>query len=108
MGCSASFNRTVSRPSGGPAIGLLKRPVSEKICHFHTTQIQSSTPDDGSRFARDGVVCVAINWRVGAEGFLYLGDEYANLGLLDQVAALEWVRENIAAFGVTPLTPLLR
>lgn len=51
---------------------------------------------------------MAINWRVGAEGFLYLGDEYANLGLLDQVAALEWVRENIAAFGVTPLTHRLR
>ena len=57
---------------------------------------------DGSRFARDGVVCVSINWRVGAEGFLYLGDEITNLGLLDQVAALEWVQENIAAFGGDP------
>lgn len=57
---------------------------------------------DGSRFARDGVVCVTINYRVGVEGFLYLGDRYANLGLLDQVAALEWVRENIAAFGGDP------
>lgn len=57
---------------------------------------------DGSRFARDGIVCVTINYRVGAEGFLYLGDGIANLGLLDQVAALEWVRENIAAFGGDP------
>ncbi|HET9117790.1 MAG TPA: carboxylesterase family protein, partial [Pseudonocardiaceae bacterium] len=57
---------------------------------------------DGSRFARDGVVCVVINWRPGAEGFLYLGDGTANLGLLDQVAALEWVRDNIAAFGGDP------
>ena len=57
---------------------------------------------DGSRFARDGIVCVTINYRVGAEGFLYLGDGNANLGLLDQVAALEWVRENIAAFGGDP------
>lgn len=57
---------------------------------------------DGSRFARDGIVCVTINWRVGAEGFLYLGDGDVNLGLLDQVAALEWVRENIAAFGGDP------
>src|SRR2546430_634105 len=57
---------------------------------------------DGSRFARDGVVCVTINYRVGAEGFLYLGDGVANRGLLDQVAALEWVRENIAAFGGDP------
>ena len=43
---------------------------------------------DGSRFARDGVVCVTINYRVGADGFLYLGDGDANLGLLDQIAAL--------------------
>jgi carboxylesterase type B len=57
---------------------------------------------DGSRFARDGVVCVTINYRVGAEGFLYLGDGDGNLGLLDQVAALGWVQENIAAFGGDP------
>src|SRR6266545_7146949 len=57
---------------------------------------------DGSRFARDGVVCVTINYRVGADGFLYLGDGNANLGLLDQVAALKWVQENIAAFGGDP------
>ena len=57
---------------------------------------------DGSRFARDGVVCVTINYRVGAEGFLYLGDGDANLGLLDQIAALEWVRVNIATFGGDP------
>jgi carboxylesterase 2/para-nitrobenzyl esterase len=57
---------------------------------------------DGSRFARDGIVCVTINYRVGAEGFLYLGDGIANCGLLDQVAALEWVMQNIAAFGGDP------
>jgi hypothetical protein len=59
---------------------------------------------DGSRFARDGVVCVTINWRTGADGFLYLGDgdDGANLGLLDQVAALAWVRDNISAFGGDP------
>ncbi|MGE5285724.1 MAG: carboxylesterase/lipase family protein [Micromonosporaceae bacterium] len=58
----------------------------------------------GAHFARDGVVCVVINWRVGADGFLYLGDgdRDANLGLLDQVAALEWVAENIDAFGGDP------
>ena len=57
---------------------------------------------DGSRFARDGIVCVTINYRVGADGFLYLGDGNANRGLLDQVAALKWVQENIAAFGGDP------
>jgi carboxylesterase type B len=57
---------------------------------------------DGSSFARDGVVCVVINWRVGVDGFLYLGDGIANLGLLDQVAALEWIRDNIGGFGGDP------
>jgi para-nitrobenzyl esterase len=56
----------------------------------------------GTSFARDGVVCVTINYRLGAEGFLYLGDGIANLGLLDQIAALEWVRGNIASFGGDP------
>ncbi|MDE3229789.1 MAG: carboxylesterase/lipase family protein, partial [Chloroflexota bacterium] len=57
---------------------------------------------DGAQFARDGVVCVTINYRVGADGFLSLGVDGANRGLLDQIAALEWVRENIAAFGGNP------
>lgn len=57
---------------------------------------------DGSRFARDGVVCVTINYRVGPEGFLYLAGDGANLGLLDQVAALEFVRDHIRAFGGDP------
>lgn len=65
-------------------------------------EISATAAYDGARFARDGVVCVVINWRVGADGFLYLGDDVANVGLLDQVAALEWVRENIAAFGGDP------
>jgi para-nitrobenzyl esterase len=65
-------------------------------------EISATAAYDGSTFARDGMVCVVINWRVGADGFLYLGDEYANVGLLDQVAALEWVRENISAFGGDP------
>jgi len=65
-------------------------------------ELSSTAAYDGSRFARDDVVCVVINWRPGAEGFLYLGDGVANLGLLDQVAALEWVRDNITAFGGDP------
>jgi para-nitrobenzyl esterase len=57
---------------------------------------------DGTRFARDGVVLVTINYRLGADGFLWFGDGTANLGLLDQVAALTWVRDNIAGFGGDP------
>jgi carboxylesterase type B len=68
---------------------------------FHATG--ASPWYDGSRFARDGVVCVTINYRVGADGFLFCGDDdYANIGLLDQIAALRWVRDNIAAFGGDP------
>lgn len=87
-----------------PDIGAVGLPVMVWIpggmFEFHAT---GATPFyDGSRFARDGIVCVTIGYRVGAEGFLYLGDEFANLGLLDQIAALEWVQENIAAFGGDP------
>ncbi|MEU0504604.1 carboxylesterase family protein [Nocardia sp. NPDC005998] len=57
---------------------------------------------DGSAFARDGVVFVAMNYRLGAEGFLFLDDGVANVGLLDQIAALAWVHDNIAAFGGDP------
>jgi para-nitrobenzyl esterase len=57
---------------------------------------------DGSAFARDGVVCVTINYRLGADGFLFLDDGVANTGMLDQVAALQWVQDNIASFGGDP------
>jgi para-nitrobenzyl esterase len=57
---------------------------------------------DGAAFARDGVVCVSINYRLAAEGFLFLDDGIVNLGLLDQLAALGWVQRNIGAFGGDP------
>jgi para-nitrobenzyl esterase len=57
---------------------------------------------DGARLARDGVVLVTFNYRVGIEGFLHIEGAPANRGLLDEVAALEWVRDNIRAFGGDP------
>jgi para-nitrobenzyl esterase len=56
---------------------------------------------DGSAFARDGIVLVSVNYRLGAAGFQPHAGE-ANFGLWDQVAALKWVRDNIAAFGGDP------
>ncbi len=63
---------------------------------------------NGSVFARDGVVTVTLNYRLGVQGFWHL-DEYfpqlagsGNLGMLDQIAALEWVQENIGVFGGDP------
>ena len=64
---------------------------------------------DGTNFAKQGVVLVSVNYRLGALGFLAhpllsaeAGGKSGNYGLLDQVAALEWVRRNIAAFGGDP------
>jgi para-nitrobenzyl esterase len=63
---------------------------------------------DGENLARRGVVLVSVTHRLNAMGFLNLGsygDKYAdsgNVGMLDIVAALEWVRDNIANFGGDP------
>lgn len=62
---------------------------------------------DGAEYARRGVILVTINYRLGALGFLALQElaeedsnhSTGNYGILDQIAALKWVRENICAFG---------
>jgi len=71
---------------------------SGSIPWYHGTQLA----------ARHDVVVVSINYRLGALGFTHLaglGEGLAgsgNCGILDQVAALEWVRDNIASFGGDP------
>jgi para-nitrobenzyl esterase len=64
---------------------------------------------DGANFARQGVVFVSINYRVGPFGFLAhpelsseSGQGSGNYGLLDQIKGLEWVRDNVANFGGDP------
>lgn len=57
---------------------------------------------DGHGFNRDGVVTVTVSYRLGFDGFGWIDGAPANRGLLDQIAALEWVRDNIAAFGGDP------
>jgi para-nitrobenzyl esterase len=55
---------------------------------------------DGEAFCKRGVILVTINYRLGVMGFLAHPEGLAgNYGLLDQIQALEWVRDNIAAFG---------
>ncbi|MFC5890100.1 carboxylesterase family protein [Kitasatospora sp. CM 4170] len=63
----------------------------------------SAQPDfDGTALARAGLVVVSCNFRVGFEGFGHVAGFTDNRGLLDQTAALRWVRENVAAFGGDP------
>ncbi|MEY9912892.1 para-nitrobenzyl esterase [Catenulispora sp. MAP12-49] len=57
---------------------------------------------DGAAFARDGVILVTVNYRLGIPGFLDLAGAPANRGLLDVLAALRWVRDTISAFGGDP------
>jgi para-nitrobenzyl esterase len=63
----------------------------------------SSEPGyDGTPFAQGGAVFVSLNYRLGVEGFAQLPGAPGNRGLLDAVAALTWVKENIEGFGGDP------
>ncbi len=80
-----------------------RRPVFVWIHGGALRNGSSSQPIyDGSTFARDGVVFVSINYRLGMEGFGVFDGAPRNRGLLDVIAALEWVREEIAGFGGDP------
>ena len=57
---------------------------------------------DGSAFAREGVVTVNASYRLGLDGFGIVPGAPDNRGLRDLIAALRWVRDNIAAFGGDP------
>ncbi len=57
---------------------------------------------DGSAWMRDGIVLVTVGYRLGVEGFVHFAGGDTNVALRDQLAALEWVQEEIAAFGGDP------
>ncbi|MFC9701531.1 carboxylesterase/lipase family protein [Streptomyces sp. NPDC056943] len=94
------LNLNIWTPAPEPGAGL---PV---MVWLHggafTNGSGSASAYDGRAFARDGVVCVTLNYRLGADGFLSLPGRPDNRGLLDQLAALRWIRDNIASFGGDP------
>uniref|UniRef100_A0A0P6GKJ8 Neuroligin-4, Y-linked n=1 Tax=Daphnia magna TaxID=35525 RepID=A0A0P6GKJ8_9CRUS len=86
---------------GGKDVNI-KFPVIVFI-HGESYEWNSGNPYDGSILASYGdVVVVTINFRLGVLGFLrpdLRENRVANFGLLDQIAALQWIQENIAQFG---------
>ena len=96
---------------GRPPLDTKKRPVMVWI-HGGAFAIGSGSQAlyNGSTLARRGdVVVVTVNYRLGPLGFLRLADltngkipAGGNEGILDQIAALQWVRDNIAEFGGDP------
>lgn len=92
-----------------PGADHAKRPVVVWIHGGAFIMGSGSTPlYHGTSFAAlHDIVVVTINYRLGLFGLLYLGDlapgyEEGNAALLDQIAALRWVKDNIAAFGGDP------
>lgn len=89
-----------------PSIGRTGLPV---LVWIHGGAFQAGAGSwrryDGSALARRGIVVVSMNYRLGTDGFLHIASDVAGsgtFGLLDQIAALAWVRDNIAAFGGDP------
>jgi hypothetical protein len=97
---SERFTTTLTAP---------QRPV---MVWLHGGAYQSGTGNtyDGAALVKKGVVVVTLNYRLGAMGYLAhpaFASEDAhgsagNYGLLDQIAALDWVRRNISRFGGDP------
>ncbi|MHA2006848.1 MAG: carboxylesterase/lipase family protein [Promethearchaeota archaeon] len=87
-----------------PEIDNEKRPVMFWI-HGGGFEGGSSTSVsfDGLPLSlRGNVVIITINYRLGALGYLYIPDMTANVGQLDQIAALQWVHDNVYLFGGDP------
>ncbi len=98
---------SITRPDGPlPPDGL---PVLVWIHGGGYATGSSALDTDGVALARHGLVVVSVAYRLGAFGFLHLGDLLGQpfagsgaAGLADQLHALRWVRDNISAFGGNP------
>ncbi|MFI6093598.1 carboxylesterase/lipase family protein [Streptomyces sp. NPDC051218] len=88
---------------GTPDPGAAGLPVLVWIPVGGYISAASSDPMyDPAALAEAGLVVVSINCRVGVESYAFFDDAPPNRGFLDQIAALEWVQRNIAAFGGDP------
>jgi para-nitrobenzyl esterase len=91
----------VFTPAPGPA-----EPGLPVLVWIHGGGYAAGSPAspwyDGAAFNRDGVVVVTIAYRLGFEGFGWIDGAPLNRGILDQIAALEWVQGNIGQFGGDP------
>ncbi|MFF7776685.1 carboxylesterase/lipase family protein [Streptomyces tanashiensis] len=94
------LNLNVFTPDLAPGAGL---PVLVWIHGGGYVAGSAASPwYDGAAFNRDGVVLVSVGYRLGIEGFLRVEGAPDNRGVRDWIAALEWVRDNIEAFGGDP------
>ena len=97
----STLNVNVFTPVPGDAEAAL--PV---LVYIHGGGYTAGSPAspwyDGRAFNRDGVVTVSVSYRLGFDGFGHIPGAPSNRGVRDWLAALEWVRENIAAFGGDP------
>ena len=97
----ATLNVNVFTPVPGDADAAL--PVLVYIHGGGYTEGSPASPwYDGAAFNRNGVVTVTVSYRLGFDGFGYIAGAPSNRGVRDWLAALEWVRENIRAFGGDP------
>ncbi len=90
-----------------PELGTALLPVMVWIHGGRYLEGTAGNPhQDGATLAACGVVMVSMNfsmnYRVGVEGFAHIAGAPDNRGILDQIAALRWVQDNIAAFGGDP------
>ncbi|MFT4306286.1 MAG: carboxylesterase family protein, partial [Microbacterium sp.] len=93
-----NVNVFTPQPADGAALPVL--------VYIHGGGYVSGSPAspwyDGAAFARDGIVTVTLSYRLGFDGFGFVDGAPHNRGVRDWLAALEWVRHEIAAFGGDP------